>query len=34
LVTHDPEVGQVTDRKIFIRDGNVEGDERKTGETH
>ncbi len=34
LVTHDPEVGQVTDRKILIRDGNVEGDERRTGETH
>jgi putative ABC transport system ATP-binding protein len=34
LVTHDPEVGQVTDRKISIRDGNVEGDERKSGETH
>ena len=34
LVTHDPEVGDVTDRKILIRDGNVEGDERKTGETH
>ncbi len=34
LVTHDPEVGQVTDRKILIRDGNVEGDERRTGEAH
>jgi putative ABC transport system ATP-binding protein len=34
LVTHDPEVGEITDRKILIRDGNVEGDERKTGETH
>jgi putative ABC transport system ATP-binding protein len=34
LVTHDPEVGQVTDRKISIRDGNVEGDERRSGETH
>ena len=34
MVTHDPEVGQVTDRKISIRDGNVEGDERTRGETH
>lgn len=34
LVTHDPDVGQVTDRKILIRDGNVEGDERKTGVGH
>jgi putative ABC transport system ATP-binding protein len=34
LVTHDPEVGQVTNRKISIRDGNVEGDERQTGERH
>ncbi len=31
LVTHDPEVGDVTDRKILIRDGRIEGDERKTG---
>lgn len=28
LVTHDPEIGNVTDRKILIRDGKVEGDER------
>jgi len=34
LVTHDPEVGQVTDRKILIRDGNVEGDVRNSGETN
>jgi putative ABC transport system ATP-binding protein len=34
LVTHDPEVGQVTDRKILIRDGNVEGDVHRTGETY
>jgi putative ABC transport system ATP-binding protein len=34
LVTHDPEVGQVTNRKILIRDGNVEGDVRNSGETN
>ena len=34
LVTHDPEVGQVTNRKILIRDGNVEGDVRSSGETN
>jgi putative ABC transport system ATP-binding protein len=28
LVTHDPEVGTVTDRRVFIRDGCVEADER------
>jgi putative ABC transport system ATP-binding protein len=32
LVTHDPEVGDVTDRKILIRDGRIEGDERKDGD--
>jgi len=26
LVTHDPEVGDVTDRKILIRDGRIEAD--------
>jgi len=30
LVTHDPEVGDVTDRTILIRDGKIEGDTRKT----
>jgi len=30
LVTHDPEVGDVTDRTILIRDGKIEGDEWKT----
>jgi putative ABC transport system ATP-binding protein len=34
LVTHDPEVGDLTDRKIFIRDGKIEGDERKNGEIY
>jgi putative ABC transport system ATP-binding protein len=34
LVTHDPDVGQVTNRKILIRDGNVEGDVRNSGETN
>ena len=29
LVTHDPEMGALTDRRILIRDGRVEGDERK-----
>lgn len=29
LVTHDPEIGAVTDRTILIRDGVIEGDERK-----
>ncbi len=28
MVTHDAEVGQFTDRKILIRDGVIEGDER------
>jgi putative ABC transport system ATP-binding protein len=32
LVTHDPEVGDVTDRTILIRDGKIEGDERKNGD--
>lgn len=32
LVTHDPEVGDLTDRTILIRDGRIEGDECKTGE--
>ena len=31
LVTHDPEVGDVTDRTILIRDGKIEGDEWKNG---
>lgn len=31
LVTHDPEVGDLTDRRILIRDGRIEGDDRKTG---
>jgi putative ABC transport system ATP-binding protein len=29
LVTHDPEVGAVTDRSIMIRDGRIVGDERR-----
>lgn len=29
LVTHDPEIGEMTDRKILIRDGRIEGDVRK-----
>lgn len=29
LVTHDPEVGHWTDRAILLRDGKIEGDERK-----
>lgn len=33
LVTHDTEVGDMTDREILIRDGKVEGDRRKTGDT-
>jgi len=28
LVTHDPEVATLTDRRILIRDGKIEGDER------
>jgi putative ABC transport system ATP-binding protein len=32
LVTHDPEVGDLTDRKILIRDGRIEGDERRSGD--
>jgi putative ABC transport system ATP-binding protein len=30
LVTHDPEIGGVTDRTILIRDGTIEGDVRKS----
>ena len=30
LVTHDPEIGGVTDRTIFIRDGIIAGDVRKS----
>jgi putative ABC transport system ATP-binding protein len=29
LVTHDPEVGSLTDRTILIRDGQIEGDRRR-----
>ena len=29
LVTHDPEIGAYTDRRILIRDGRIEGDVRK-----
>lgn len=29
LVTHDPEMGELTDRTILIRDGRIEGDNRK-----
>ena len=32
LVTHDSEVGNLTDRMILIRDGKIEGDERKEGD--
>jgi putative ABC transport system ATP-binding protein len=32
LVTHDPEMGRLTDRKILIRDGKIEGDESRIGE--
>lgn len=28
LVTHDPEIGAATDRRVHIRDGAIEGDER------
>jgi putative ABC transport system ATP-binding protein len=31
LVTHDPEVGDLTSRKILIRDGCIEGDEKRVG---
>jgi putative ABC transport system ATP-binding protein len=31
LVTHDPEVGEQTDRTILIRDGRIEGDKKRTG---
>ncbi|MBI4962389.1 MAG: ABC transporter ATP-binding protein [Desulfomonile tiedjei] len=30
LVTHDPEVGDQTDRTILIRDGRIEGDKRRS----
>lgn len=30
LVTHDQEMGELTDRKILIRDGRIEGDIRKS----
>jgi putative ABC transport system ATP-binding protein len=29
LVTHDSEMGALTDRRILVRDGRVEGDERR-----
>lgn len=29
LVTHNPEMGQLTNRRILIRDGTIEGDERR-----
>jgi putative ABC transport system ATP-binding protein len=32
LVTHDPEIGNLTDRKILIRDGRIEADQRKNGD--
>jgi putative ABC transport system ATP-binding protein len=28
LVTHDPEMGQLTDRRVYVRDGMIENDER------
>ncbi len=31
LVTHDPDIGLLTDRRILIRDGHVEGDLKNTG---
>lgn len=31
LVTHDPEVGDLTDRRILIRDGRIEEDDRRPG---
>lgn len=30
LVTHDPEMGELTDRTILIRDGRIEGDTRRS----
>lgn len=33
LVTHDPEVGAFTDRRILIRDGRIEGDDRTQRKT-
>jgi ABC-type lipoprotein export system ATPase subunit len=28
LVTHNPEMGALTDRRVFIRVGTIEGDDR------
>ncbi len=32
LVTHDPAVAQLADRQIYIRDGRIERDERRTAD--